>query len=96
MFKHKVLELLEKIMSSFSDFATKQTAFNTAVASDLTTIKDSITAQNALIAQLQASQGTVTPADQALIDQLEANGATLQAQADALAGKTPPTPPAGP
>ncbi len=80
-------------MSAISDYSTKQKAYNQEISDDLDAIKTQADAQNALIAQLQASQGTVTPEDQALIDQLEAGGKALADKADATANKTPPTPP---
>ncbi len=82
-------------MSAISDFAAKQKAFNDEVGSDLDAIQAAIQALNDKITALQNSAGTVTPEDQALIDQLQTDGAALAAKADALAGKTPPNPPAG-
>jgi len=66
-------------MSAISDFAAKQTAFNTELASDLTSIKASIDALNAQIQALQNSSGSVTAEDQALIDDLAGKGAALVA-----------------
>lgn len=83
------------IMSAISDFAAQQTAFNTEVSADLDAIQQAIVALNAQIATLQNSLGTISPEDQATLDALQASGLTLQSKADALAGKTPPTPPAG-
>lgn len=88
-----ILKNQEKIMSAISDFAAKQTAHNQAIADDLTAIKGKIDEQAALITTLQNSSGTLTTEDQSTLDQLETNNAALQAQADATAGKTPPTPP---
>jgi hypothetical protein len=86
----------DTLMSAISDFAAKQSAFNADVSADLDAIQTAIAALNATITQLQNSPGTVTPADQALIDKLVTDGAALATKADTLAGKTPPTPPAGP
>ena len=83
-----------KIMSAISDFAALQAAYNTEVSSDLDAIQTAITALNAQITTLQNSPGTITPADQATLTSLQAAGVALQSKADALAGKTPPTPPA--
>lgn len=82
-----------KIMSAISDYATKQTAHNTAIAEDLTAIKGKLDEQTALITTLQNSAGVLTPEDQATLDQLEANNVALQSQADSTAGKSPPTTP---
>lgn len=82
-------------MSAISDFAAKQQAFNADVSADLDAIQTSITNLNALIATLQNSAGAITPEDQATLDELQTEGTALQTKADALAGKTPPTPPAG-
>lgn len=82
------------IMSVISDYAAKQEAFNTQIATDLSAVAAQITALNATITQLQNSVGTVTPEDQALIDKLQTDGAALQSQADTLAGTTPPVVPA--
>lgn len=84
----------ETIMSAISDFAAKQTAFNTELASDLTDLGTKIDALNAQIATLQNSPGTISPEDQATLDSLQAAGQALATQADTLAGKTPPAPPA--
>ena len=94
----RVLEALQamerRIMTGISDFAAAQTAFNTELASDLQSISDQLAALNAQIATLQNSPGPITPADQATLDSLQAAGLALETKADALAGKTAPTPPA--
>lgn len=94
---HRKLDLIlanqESIMTAISDFAAKQAAFNTEIATDLTNITASIATLNATIATLQNSQGTLSAADQATLDDLQAQGTALAAQADTTAGKTPPTPP---
>ena len=81
-------------MSSISDFATAQNAFNADVSADLDAIQTAIAALNTQIATLQNSPGTITPADQATLDSLQAAGIALEAKADTLAGKTPPAVPA--
>lgn len=81
-------------MSAISDFAAKQAAFNAEVSSDLEAIGDKITDLNNQIATLQNSAGSITPEDQSTLDAITAAGQDLQNKADALAGKTPPTPPA--
>jgi predicted nucleic acid-binding Zn-ribbon protein len=83
-----------KIMSAISDYAAAQAAFNTEVSSDLDAIQTAITALNAQITTLQNSPGPISPADQATLNDLQTAGKALQDKADALAGKTPPTPPA--
>lgn len=81
-------------MSKLTDFLDAQTAFNTELTSDLTAIAASIADLNAKITDLQNSAGTLSPEDQARIDAIQAAGTALVGQADALAGKTPPAPPA--
>lgn len=81
-------------MTAIADFAAKQNAFNADVSADLDAIQAAITTLNATITTLQNSSGTVSAEDQASIDLLVTQGTALQAKADALAGKTPPTPPA--
>lgn len=80
-------------MSAVSDFVAQQTAFNNDIAADLTSIQASITALNNQITVLQNSPGALSPADQQALNDLETSGKALQAQADAVAGKTPPAPP---
>jgi pyridoxal biosynthesis lyase PdxS len=86
----------DNIMSTISDFAAKQNAFNSKVSGDLDAVATQVTALNALITTLQNSNGTVTPADQATIDQMVAAGTALQAKADALVNTqaSPPVVPA--
>lgn len=84
------------IMSVLSDYVAKADAFYQTISDDLDAIQAGIAALNATITTLQNSAGAVTAADQASIDQAQAQLAALTAKADAAAGKTPPTPPAGP
>jgi len=86
----------DTLMSAISDFAAKQNAFNTEIGADLDAIVAAVKALNDQITTLQNSPGTITPADQATLDSLQAAGLALQTKADTTAGKTPPTPPAGP
>lgn len=83
-----------EIMSSISDFAAAQTAFNTDISNDLDAIQTQIADLNTLITTLQNSPGTISAADQATLDQLQSSGTALAAKADALSNKTPPAPPA--
>jgi len=89
-----VIRLLEAIMSAISDFAAKQQAHNDKVSADLDAISTKVGDLNALVATLQNSSGAITSADQATLDKIEAAGKDLEAKADALAGVTPPVPPA--
>lgn len=84
----------ENLMSAITDFAAKQTAFNTDLSNQLDAMQTDITALNAKIATLQNSPGTISPADQATLDSLVTAGTSLQAKADALANMESPTPPA--
>jgi uncharacterized phage infection (PIP) family protein YhgE len=88
--RHEIQELKDSIMSAISDFATAQTAFqdrmDTAVAGlqgDVKNLTDQISA-------LQASTGTITPADQALLDGIQARASTITDKLAALDALTPP------
>jgi outer membrane murein-binding lipoprotein Lpp len=89
-----LIQIGERTMSAISDFAAKQAAHNQQVSADLDALKQQISDLNTKIATLQNSPGAITPEDQATLDQIEAAGADLATKADALAGVTPPTPPA--
>jgi hypothetical protein len=91
--KHDLEQMEKRIMAGIADFATAQNAFNAELSSDLDAITTAIAALNAQIATLQNSPGTLSAADQATLDSLQAAGTALEAKADAVAGKTPPTPP---
>jgi hypothetical protein len=84
----------EIIMSAISDFAAKQTAFNTDLSNQLDALQTDITALNTKITTLQNSPGQISAADQATLDSLVTAGTALQAKADALATMEAPTPPA--
>jgi TolA-binding protein len=84
------------IMTAISDFAAKQTAYNTEIAADLSAIQTQIQQLNTQITTLQNSPGPISADDQATLDSLQAAGTALQAQADAVANKTPPAPPVAP
>ncbi|HSW83475.1 MAG TPA: hypothetical protein VLH12_08375 [Usitatibacter sp.] len=89
-----LIQLGERTMSQISDFAAKQTAHNQKVSADLDALKQQIDDLNTKIATIQNSPGTLSAEDQATLDQIEAAGTDLANKADALAGVTPPTPPA--
>lgn len=87
-------------MSAISDFAAKQTAYNTdisarldAIQTEITALNTEITALNTQITTLQNSPGTISPADQATLDGLVTTGASLQAKADALVALPTPVVP---
>lgn len=88
-----VYKLLENIMSAISDFKVKQDAHNSKVSADLDDLSTKIQTMNDLIAQLQATQGKITPEDQALLDQIDAAGQALSDKADAMSNVTPPVVP---
>lgn len=100
---------LQNIMTKISDFAAKQQAHNSAVDAALDKVNTSVTGitgdistLNALIKQLQDSQGQISAEDQATLDQLEAAGKALEDKASALSDAaaaadslTPPPVPTG-
>ncbi len=95
-------------MSQFSDYLTKQKAFNerddkatSAISASIDNITHDVAGLNATIKQLQDSAGAVTPEDQALIDQLQTQGDAVASKLEtastalqALDESTPPTAPA--
>lgn len=89
----RLTHLGEQIMSVIADFAAKQKTWNAEIKDDLTAISANLATLQTTISQLQDSAGKVTPEDQAIIDDLQAQAADLGAQADVVAGKTPPAPP---
>lgn len=80
-------------MSAVSDYAAKQTKYN----SDISTAIDDIVALekqlNDKITQLQNNPGPISDADQALLDGLVADGAALRDRVKAADTLTPPTVP---
>lgn len=89
---HHLIKLQELTMSAISDYVAKQTAFNTQMDADISSVASStadisteLAALNKTIADLQASSGAVTAADQALLDQATAQGTALQVKTDAAA-----------
>lgn len=95
------------IMSAIAEFAKKQAAFNATIEQSVDSIVTSIgglsadvKALNDKIAELQNSQGAVTPEDEALINEIEAQGQALADKTQAAAktaadldAATPPVPP---
>ncbi len=94
-------------MSAFSEYATKQAAFNARQSAAIDSLVSSqaglaadIQALNDKITALQNSAGEVTPEDQILLDQLESQATALsersEAVSNALAALDAQTPPAVP
>lgn len=81
-------------MSSISDFAAKQNAFNDRMDTAIADLAGDVKSLNDTIAKLQASPGTSTPEDQASLDALQARGAAITTKLEALDALTPPVPPA--
>lgn len=92
----KILALLEKIMSAISDFADKMKIHNDAVDAAIAGLTGDVKNLQDQIAALQASQGTITAADQALLDGIEAKAADVQTKLSALDALTPPVAPPTP
>lgn len=92
----EILCKLEKIMSAISDFAAKVQAHQDAEDTAIAGLTGDVQNLNAQIAALQASQGTITPADQALLDGIEARGQTISDKLAALDALTPPVAPPTP
>lgn len=97
-------------MATYSDYFTKQKAFNdrqanavdSAVAS-VEGLRTDVKNLNDRIEALQTSAGQVTPEDQTLIDQLEATGDAISTKLDSVAAglkaldeQTPPVAPPAP
>lgn len=56
-------------------------------------VSGDVTELNKLIAQLQSTQGQLTPEDQTLLDQIEARGLAAGTKIEALDALTPPPAP---
>lgn len=80
-------------MSVISEFAAKMSAFNDRQDAAITGVSNDVQALKDTIAQLQSTQGQVTPEDQALIDQIQSRADGIAAKLEALDALTPPTPP---
>lgn len=105
--KRDLRETETRIMSAISNFATAQAAFNTrldgaivGLQTALHGITGDIAGLNALILELQASAGQISPGDQLLLDELQAQSEVLavrtEAVAAALAALDSLTPPVAP
>jgi hypothetical protein len=92
--KNDLREMVNRIMSAISEFASKQNAFNDRMDSAVDGLQADVTALNDKITQLQNNPGPITPEDQALLDQLQSRGETISTKLEALDALTPPTPPA--
>lgn len=88
--KQDLMEMEIRLMSAISDFAAKQSAFNTRIDSAITGLQGDVQTLNDTITKLQNSPGTVTPEDQAALDTLQAQGDALSAKLEALDALTPP------
>lgn len=88
-----LIKVERHIMSAISDFAAKQKTFNDRMDTAVTDLQGDVKFLTDKIAELQASQGTITPADQALLDEIEARSSAIADKLDALDALTPPAPP---
>lgn len=85
--------LIQTTMSKISEFVDAQNAFNDRLDTAVTGLQGDVKFLTDTIAALQASPGTITPADQALLDALQARTAALTDKLEALDSETPPAPP---
>ena len=85
-----------QIMSAISDFAAAQTKFQDRMDTAVTDLRGDVKNLNDQIAALQASPGTITPADQALLDGIQTRASTIADKLDALDALTPPVAPPAP
>lgn len=87
-----------KIMPILDDYIASQQAYNTEIVADLGTIQTTVQGLNTQIATLtaQLAGAGLTQAQTDALAALTTAGQALEAQADALAGKEPPAPPAAP
>ena len=82
-----------QIMSAISDFATAQNAFQNRMDTAVSDLQGDVKNLTDQIAALQASTGTITPADQALLDGVQARAKSVADKLDALDNLTPPVVP---
>lgn len=80
-------------MSAISDFADKMSTHNNQVDTAIQGLTDDVGSLKQQIADLQASQGQITPADQALLDGIEAKAQAVSDKLVALDALTPPVAP---
>src|SRR6266566_6605527 len=73
-----------QLMSAISDFTTKLSAFFDRQDTAITDLQGDVKNLTDQIAALQASPGTITPADQALLDGITARASTISDKLDAL------------
>lgn len=80
-------------MSAISEFAGRVKGYQDQIDAAVTGITGDLQVLNQKIADLQASQGTVTPEDQLLLDEIEARGKAAAEKLAALDALTPPPAP---
>lgn len=78
---------------AIADHVAKQKAFNERQGKSIDGLVDDVKSLNDKIAQLQSTQGQITPEDQALLDGIEADGAALADRLEKLDSDTPPAVP---
>lgn len=83
-----------KIMSAISDFAAQMTTFQDQQDTAIANLQGDVKSLTDQIAALQASPGTITPADQALLDGIQTRASAVAAKLNALDALTPPVVPA--
>lgn len=83
-------------MSAISEFADRVKAHNDKIDAAVDGLVGDVKNLNDQIAVLQASAGTITPADQALLDGIETKAKAVSEKLAALDAQTPPVPPPNP
>jgi len=89
-----VLDQLSTLTTKVNHIMSQITDFAAAVDANFTKIQDGIASLDNQIQDLQASAGTLAPADQAALDKIAAESAALATAASAPV--TPPVPAAKP
>lgn len=91
--KNDLHKLQTNIMSSISDFAVKQNAFNDRLDTAVTDLQGDVQTLNDLITTLQNSAGAISPEDQASLDAIQARTEAITTKLEALDSITPPKAP---
>lgn len=80
-------------MSAVSDYVAKQKTYNDRMSTAVDGVATDVDTLNKKIAELQSTQGQITPEDQALLDEIQAQGEALATKLEALDQVTPPPAP---
>ncbi len=86
-------QLNNTIMTTIAEFAANMATYQEKLNVAVRDLTGDISSLAQKIADLQASQGQLTPEDQALLDGIEASASEIVAKVEALAAVTPPPAP---